>query len=104
MKQLNNTHSGVREQKKVGNHWLIIFLVYCSTFYLMGNGKNPVEEETAFSKLLEREFPQINFEDGKQERIVFAPPLYIHPRSGIARIKYVGGSKKNTQYFLVVHE
>jgi len=49
----------------------------------MGNGNNPVETETAFSRLLEREFPKINFEDGKQQRIIFAPPLYIHPRSGV---------------------
>ena len=70
------------------------FIVYCSTVYLMGNGKNPVEEELAFSKLMEREFPQITFEDGKQERIVFAPPIYIHPRSGIARM--MGVPKSST--------
>lgn len=30
--------------------------------------------KTAGRRLLEREFPKVNFEDGKQERIVFAPP------------------------------
>ena len=49
----------------------------------MGNGKDLADAETAFSELLGREFSGISFEDGKQERIVFAPPVYIHPRSDL---------------------
>ncbi len=49
----------------------------------MGKGRDLADSETAFSELLDREFPGINLEDGKQEIIVFAPPLYIHPRSDL---------------------
>jgi hypothetical protein len=49
----------------------------------LGNGKETLKEEEAYLELLQRDFPNFNFEDRKQKEILFTPPQYLHNRMDI---------------------
>jgi hypothetical protein len=51
----------------------------------LGNGTKTKKEEEAYTYLLHRDFPRYNFEDGKQEHILFTPPHYLHKRMDLPR-------------------
>ena len=49
----------------------------------LGNGQKTRDQEEAYSRLLQRDFPGYNFEDGEQKQILFTPPQYLHKRMDI---------------------
>ncbi len=52
----------------------------------VGNGRRTKDPEEAYSLVLERDFPDFNFEDGKQSEVLFTPPVYVHQRMDISLI------------------
>jgi hypothetical protein len=50
----------------------------------LGNGRRTSDPEEAYNCILERDFPEYNFEDGKQAEVLFTPPIYLHQRMDIS--------------------
>ncbi len=63
----------------------------------LGNGKRLKDEEQAYSLLLKRDFPSYQFEDGKQNKILFTPPHYLHKKMFLKEMSYSEFEKLKVQ-------
>jgi hypothetical protein len=50
----------------------------------LGNGRKTKDQEEAYYFVLERDFPDYNFEDEKQTEVLFTPPVFVHQRMDIS--------------------
>ena len=50
-----------------------------------GNGQKTRDQEKAYNFLLQRDFPDYNFEDGQQKKVLCTPPYFLPKRLDLPR-------------------
>jgi len=59
----------------------------------LGNNQTTTNIEEAYAFVLKRDFSEYKFEDGKQKKILFTPPHYLHKRLDLQELPKAGKEK-----------